>query len=109
MLRPPDWDKLFHVFCNDSNVVVRSALYQSTGERGKNVFIPYASKQLTLAERNYSTTKRECLAMVSSVKKFCHYLVCNPVVFFVNHIAIKYLINKAELSERLARWLSIRG
>ena len=43
--------------------------------------------------------------MVFSVKKFCHYLMCNPVVFFVDHMAIKYLVNKAELSGRLARWI----
>ena len=29
----------------------------------------------------------------------------NPVVFFVNHMAIKFLVNKAELSGRLARWV----
>lgn len=108
MLWPPDWNKFFHVFCDASNVAVGSALYQSTSERGKNESIFFASKQLTPAEMNYSTTKRKCLAMVFSVKKFRHYLVCNPIVFFVNHMAIKYLINKAELSERLARLLSIR-
>ena len=43
--------------------------------------------------------------MVFSVKKFRHYLMCNPVVFFVDHMAIKYLVNKAELSGRLARWV----
>jgi len=31
--------------------------------------------------------------------------LCNPVVFFVDHMAIKYLVNKAELSGRLARWV----
>ena len=43
--------------------------------------------------------------MVFSVKKFRHYFLCNPVVFFVDHMAIKYLVNKAELSGRLARWV----
>ena len=31
--------------------------------------------------------------------------MCNPTVFFVDHMAIKYLVNKAELSGRLARWV----
>ena len=31
--------------------------------------------------------------------------MCNPVVFFVDHIAIKYLVNKPELSGRLAMWV----
>ena len=43
--------------------------------------------------------------MVFLVKKFRHYLICNPVVFFVDHMAIKYLVNKPELSGRLARWI----
>lgn len=43
--------------------------------------------------------------MVFLVKEIWHYLICNPVVFFVDHIAIKYLVNKAELSGRLTRWV----
>lgn len=43
--------------------------------------------------------------MIFSVKKFRHYLICNLVDFFVNHMAIKYLVNKAELCGRLARWV----
>lgn len=103
MSRPPDWSKHFHVFCDVSNVAVRSALCQSTLEEGKDQPIAYGSKQLTSVERKYSITKREYLAMVFSIKKIWHYLMCNPVLFFVNHIAIKYLINKDELIGRLAR------
>ena len=62
MLRPPNWDKSFHVFCDASNVAVGSALCQSMGEKGKDQPIAYTSKQLTPAERNYSTTEKECLA-----------------------------------------------
>ena len=65
----------------------------------------FASCQLSQAERNYTTTERECLAMIFSVKKFRHYLLMNPMVFFVDHIAIKYLINKLDLSGRVARWI----
>ena len=72
---------------------------------GKKTPVAYASRQLTSTERNYSTTERECLAMVFLVKKFRHYLVCNLVVFFVDHMAIKFLVNKAGLSGRLARWI----
>jgi hypothetical protein len=41
--------------------------------------------------------------MVFSIKKFRHYLICNSVVFFVDHMAIKYLVNKAKLNGRLAK------
>ena len=60
---------------------------------------------MTPAKRNYSITERKCLAMVFSVKKYRHYLVCNPVVFFVNHMNIKYLVNKVKLSGRFPRWI----
>jgi hypothetical protein len=81
VLRPPDWDKHFHVFCDANNVAVCNPLCQLTGEKGKDQLIAYASKQLTPAERNYYITERECLAMVFSVKKFRHYLICNQVIF----------------------------
>ena len=105
VLRASDWDKFFHVFCDASNVAVGNALCESTGENGKDQPIAYANKQSTPAERNYSTTERECLAMVFSVKKFPHYLMCNPAVFFVDHMIINFLVNKAELNRRLARWI----
>ena len=105
VLRPPDWDKSYHVFCDINNDAVGSALCESTGEKGKDQLIAYASKQLIPAEMNYSTIERECLAMLFSVKKLHHNLICNPVVFFVDHMAIKYLVNKANLSGRLARWI----
>jgi hypothetical protein len=84
---------------------VGSALCQPSGEFEKDQPVAYASRQLTMAECNYSTTERECLAMVFSVKKFCRYLICNPLVFFVDHMAIKFLVNKPELSGMLARWV----
>ena len=43
--------------------------------------------------------------MVFPVKKFRLYLICNPIVFFVDRMAIKYLINKAEQNGRLTRWM----
>jgi hypothetical protein len=41
--------------------------------------------------------------MVYSVNKFRHHLMCNPITFFVDHMTIKFLVNKAELSGRLAK------
>ncbi len=49
VLRPLDWDKPLHVFCDARNVVV--ALCQSTGEKGNVQPIAYVSKQLTPIER----------------------------------------------------------
>ena len=41
--------------------------------------------------------------MVFLVKKFRFYRKCNPVVFCVDYMTIKYLVNKAKLNGRLAR------
>ena len=38
------------------------------GAKEKDQAVAYASRQLTVAERNFSTMKRECLAMVFSMK-----------------------------------------
>ena len=81
-LIPPKWDVPFHVYCDASAVAVGVALCQPYGPELKDRPIAFASRQLTAAERNYSTTERECLAMVYSVKKFRHYLLMNLVVFF---------------------------
>lgn len=82
-----------------------AALCQPYGDEKKDRPMTFASRQLTTAERNYSITERECLAMVFSVQKFRHYLFLNPVVFFVDHLTLKYLVSKPNLSRRLARWV----
>jgi len=107
VLRSPRWDLPFHIYCDASNLAVGSILCQLVDGpgRGKDHPIAYASRQLNPAEKNYSTTERECLAMVFSAKKFRHYMLSNKVIFYVDHMAIKYLVNKPELSGRLARWV----
>ena len=57
VLKPPDWDRPFHVLCDASNVAVSNALCKSTRKKGKDQPIAYASKRLISAERNYSTTE----------------------------------------------------
>jgi hypothetical protein len=54
--------------------------------------------QLVQAERNYTVTEREALGMIFFVQKFRHYLLGNKFVFYVDHDALKYMINKLQLS-----------
>jgi hypothetical protein len=72
----------------------------------KNWFRPvyYASRRLSKAERNYSTTEREALEMIYSVTKFRHYLLGKRFTFHVDHSALVYLVSKALLTGKLARW-----
>jgi hypothetical protein len=99
-----DWSKPFHVCCDILKVGVNNALCQ-LDENGKDHPIAFANKQLTNFEHNYTTKKRECLAMVFNVKKFRHYLLMNLVVFFMDHMAFKYIVNKPNLNSGLARWV----
>jgi len=43
--------------------------------------------------------------MVFSLQKFKHYLLGNKFVFYVNHMALVYLVNKPQVSKKIARWL----
>ena len=57
------------------------------------------------AERNYTTTEREALAVVHACRKFRHYLLGYRVVFHTDHNSLKYLVNKPDLSGRITRWI----
>ncbi len=60
--------------------------------------IVYASTLLNNVERNYSTIERETLAMVFALHKFRHYLLGNKFVFYVNHMALVYLVYNPQVS-----------
>jgi len=64
----------------------------------------YFSRLLNSTKKNYTTTKREALAMVYALHKFKHYMLCNMFTFFVNHMVLIYLVNKPQVSSRLAKW-----
>jgi hypothetical protein len=67
--------------------------------------IMYSSRLLNYVERNYTTAKREALAIVYALCKFKHYLLGNKFTFFVDHMALIYLVNKPQVFGRLAKWL----
>ena len=69
--------------------------------------ISYASRQLNSAEQNYTTIEREGLGMIYAVKKFRHYLLANKFVFFTNHQALLYLVNKPCNMGRIVWWFII--
>jgi hypothetical protein len=56
-------------------------------------------------ERNYTTIEKEALAMVYALQKFKHYLVGNQFAFYVDHMALVYLVNKPQVSNKIVRWL----
>ena len=64
----------------------------------------YASRRLTAAEQNYSTTERKALGLIFSVTKFRHYLLGHKFTFHVDHAALLYIADKSTLTGKLARW-----
>ena len=84
--------------------MIGSILTQCTKE-GYHHPVYYASRCLTKAERNYSTTEREALGMIYYVNKFRHYLLGRHFVFYVDHQALLYLLNKPVLTGKYAKWM----
>nr|GFA41138.1 reverse transcriptase domain-containing protein [Tanacetum cinerariifolium] len=68
ILIAPNWDQPFELMCDASDFAVGVVL----GQRIKKHFrlIHYASKTMTKAESNYTTTEKEMLAIVYAFKKF---------------------------------------
>jgi hypothetical protein len=71
---------------------------------GKNdQLVVYASRLLNNVEHNYNTIEREALIMV--LHKFKLYLLGNKFLFYVDHMALIYLVNKSQVSRRIVKWL----
>ena len=103
VVQPPDWTKSFHVFVDASDIAIGSVLMQLTEMKWyRRVY--YASRKLSTAERNYSTTEREALGMVYSVTKYRHYLLGWKFSFHMDHSTLIYLVSKASLTGKIARW-----
>jgi len=66
--------------------------------------IAYASRQMNTAERNYSTTEAEMLALVWAAKYFRCCLYGKRFVVRTDHSALSYVRNFAENNCSLLRW-----
>ena len=56
------------------------------------------------AERNYSVSERECLAVVLVVQILRPYLEGNPFVLYTDHAALRWMFTISNANTRLARW-----
>ena len=92
IVRAPNWQLPFEVMCDASDLAIRAVLGQREG--GKPYVVYYASKTLNEAQRNYTTTKKELLAVVYALDKFRAYFVRSDIVIFTDHSALKYLLTK---------------
>ncbi|CEP09032.1 hypothetical protein, partial, partial [Parasitella parasitica] len=67
--------------------------------------IAYASRTLNSAECNYTTTEKECLAVVWSLKQFHPYLYGSKFTIYTDHAALKSILGTKTPKGRLARWI----
>ena len=103
IVRAPNWPLPFEVMCDASDLAIGAVLGQR--EDGKPYVVYYASKTLNEAQRNYTTTDKELMAVVYALDKFRAYLVWFDIVIFTDHSALKYLLTKQNAKARLIRWV----
>lgn len=72
VLACPDFGSPFYLEIDASNIGLRARLPQKIN--GENCIIAFASRSLDGTERKYSALEKECLAVVSTIRKFRPYL-----------------------------------
>nr|GEV15454.1 reverse transcriptase domain-containing protein [Tanacetum cinerariifolium] len=103
ILIAPNRDLSFEFMCDASDFAIGAIL----GQRHEKHFRPihYASKTLTDAESNYTTTEKEMLAVVYAFEKFWSYLIRNKCIVHTDLSALKYLFAKKDAKARFLRWV----
>ncbi|GFT76245.1 retrovirus-related Pol polyprotein from transposon gypsy [Trichonephila clavipes] len=98
VLKFPDFKKPFKLFTDSSSTGVGAVLNQEQRP------VVFASRTLSAAERNYTVTERECLAVVWALNKFRTYLGSLPIKVITDHAALTHLTTGKNLSNRMIRW-----
>ncbi|GJV35475.1 putative reverse transcriptase domain-containing protein [Tanacetum coccineum] len=97
----PDGPKDFVVYCDASEIGLGSVLMQ----RGK--VIAYASRQLKIHEKNYTTHDLELGAVVFALKIWRHYLYGTKSVIYTDHKILQHIFSQKELNMRQCHWIEL--
>ncbi|GJS46482.1 putative reverse transcriptase domain-containing protein [Tanacetum coccineum] len=73
----------------------------------KERVIAYASRQLKIHEKNYTTHDLELGAVVFALKMWRHYLYGMKCVVFTDHKSLQHILGQKELNMRQRRWLEL--
>eukprot|EP00731_Ephydatia_muelleri_P033855 Em0040g5a len=103
ILAYPDFKQPFLLHTDASDAAIGVVLSQVQG--GSERVIAYWSRKLQKAERNYSTTEREALAVVASLKEFYPYVYGFPCKLITDHNPLTSLKGIKDVGGRLTRWL----
>ncbi|GJU57201.1 putative reverse transcriptase domain-containing protein [Tanacetum coccineum] len=101
ILALPEGSKDFIVYCDASIKGLGAVLMQ------REKVIAYASRQLKIHEKNYTTHDLELGAVVFSLKLWRHYLYGTKCTVFTDHKSLQHILNQKELNMRQHRWLEL--
>ncbi|GJX16582.1 putative reverse transcriptase domain-containing protein [Tanacetum coccineum] len=97
VLALPDRPEDFVVYCDASGLGLGCVLMQ----RGK--VVAYASRQLKIHEKNYTTHDLEPGAVVFALKIWRHYLYGTKSVIYMDHKSLQHIFSQKELNMRQRR------
>ncbi|XP_042016278.1 uncharacterized protein LOC121764299 [Salvia splendens] len=95
----PNFDDVFEVHCDASNVGIGGVLSQNQRP------IAFFSEKLCDARQRYSTYDKEFYAIIRTLDHWQHYLLSKEFVLFSDHEALKYIQGQHKLNFRHAKWV----
>ncbi|GJX93975.1 putative reverse transcriptase domain-containing protein [Tanacetum coccineum] len=99
ILALPEGSEDFIVYCDASIKGFGTVLMQ------REKVITYASRQLKIHEKKYTTHDLAIGAVVFSLKLWRHYLYGTKCTVFTDHKSLQHILNQKELNRRQRRWL----
>ncbi|GJX81787.1 putative reverse transcriptase domain-containing protein [Tanacetum coccineum] len=94
ILALPEGSENFVVYCDASHKGLGAVLMQ------KEKVIAYASRQLKIHEKNYTTHDLELGAVVFALKMWRHYLYGTKCVVYTDHKSLQHILDQKELNMR---------
>jgi transposase InsO family protein len=104
VLSNPDWNLPLLVATDASQHGIGGVLYQESPENGTR-YLAFFSRSLNKSQRNYSATKRELLAIISTLKALRFYLYGSKFTLFTDHKALTFMMTAKDLPYMLHNWI----
>ncbi|GJV20227.1 putative nucleotidyltransferase, ribonuclease H [Tanacetum coccineum] len=101
ILALPEGSDDFVVYCDASIKGLGAVLMQ------RMKVIAYASRQLKIHEKNYTTHDLELGAVVFALKIWRHYLYGTKCVVFTDHKSLQHILDQKDLNMRQRRWIEL--
>ncbi|GKC79885.1 putative reverse transcriptase domain-containing protein, partial [Tanacetum coccineum] len=101
ILALPEGSEDFVVCCDASHKGLGAVLIQ------REKVISYASRQLKIHDKKYTTHDLELGSVVFSLKLWRHYLYKTRCTVFTDHKSLQHILNQKELNMRQRHWLEL--